>query len=158
MFLRIENTNEKRLIGQHIKSSLSVNRTNELWQKFMPRRNEIRNKQGNILYSIQVSDSSYNFSNFNADALFEKWAAVEVESIDNIPEGMESFILPGGLYAVFFHKGAASTGHVTFRYIFERWLPSSEYKLDNRPHFEILGEKYKNQDPASEEEIWIPVK
>jgi len=30
--------------------------------------------------------------------------------------------------------------------------------LDNRPHFEVLGEKYKNGDPESEEEIWIPVK
>jgi AraC family transcriptional regulator len=30
--------------------------------------------------------------------------------------------------------------------------------LDNRPHFEILGEKYKQGSPDSEEEIWIPVK
>ena len=32
------------------------------------------------------------------------------------------------------------------------------YTLDDRPHFEILGEKYKNQDPDSEEELWIPIK
>jgi AraC family transcriptional regulator len=46
----------------------------------------------------------------------------------------------------------------TFQYIFGTWLPNSEYVLDNRPHFEILGEKYKNDDPTSEEEIWIPIK
>jgi AraC family transcriptional regulator len=45
-----------------------------------------------------------------------------------------------------------------FKYIFEEWLPSAIYGLDNRPHFEILGAKYKNNDDSSEEEIWIPVK
>jgi AraC family transcriptional regulator len=29
--------------------------------------------------------------------------------------------------------------------------------LDNRPHFEILGEKYKQGSTDAEEEIWIPV-
>jgi AraC family transcriptional regulator len=71
---------------------------------------------------------------------------------------MESFILTGGLYAVFIHKGAASEGKRTFSYIFGPWLPASEYSIDDRPHFEILGKKYKNEDPCSEEEIWIPIK
>jgi AraC family transcriptional regulator len=56
------------------------------------------------------------------------------------------------------HKGAASTGQKIFQYIFETWLPNSGYLLDNRPHFEILGAKYKNEDPDSEEELWIPIK
>ena len=30
--------------------------------------------------------------------------------------------------------------------------------LDQRPHFEILGSKYKNENPASEEEVRIPIK
>jgi AraC family transcriptional regulator len=30
--------------------------------------------------------------------------------------------------------------------------------LDQRPHVEVMGEKYKNNDPDSEEEIWIPIK
>jgi AraC family transcriptional regulator len=63
-----------------------------------------------------------------------------------------------GLYAVFLYKGAASAAAPFYQYIFQTWFPNSEYLLDNRPHFEILGEKYKNNDPASEEEIWIPIK
>ena len=65
--------------------------------------------------------------------------------------------MPGGLYAVFFYKGSSSDTKI-FQYIFTNWLPDSGYTLDNRPHFEILGENYKNGDPGSEEEIWIPVK
>jgi AraC family transcriptional regulator len=37
-------------------------------------------------------------------------------------------------------------------------LPGSDYSLDSRAHFEILGKKYKHDDPNSEEEVWIPIK
>ena len=107
---------------------------------------------------MQVYDPRLSFEDFNENTRFEKWAAVEVADFESIPDSMESIILSEGLYAVFLHKGAASEGARTFSYIFGTWLPGSEYQLDNRPHFEILGEKYKNDDPASEEEVWIPVK
>ena len=70
---------------------------------------------------------------------------------------MKSLILKGGLYAVFDYKGSSSNNSI-FQYIFSEWLPNSEYLIDHRPHFEILGSKYKNNDPNSEEEIWIPIK
>ena len=123
----------------------------------MPRRKEILNSIGTDLYSIQTYESSF-FSDFNPDKEFEKWAAIEVTNFDNVPAEMESFTLPGGLYAVFLYRGAASAAAESFRYILGTWLPASDYTLDDRPHFEILGEKYKREDPASEEEIWIPVK
>jgi AraC family transcriptional regulator len=98
-----------------------------------------------------------HFTDFKLTNEFEKWATVEVLNFDNVPTDMETFTLPGGLYAVFDYKGL-STDKSIFQYIFGTWLPGSDYDLDNRPHFEILGDKYKNNDPASEEEIWIPIK
>jgi len=83
---------------------------------------------------------------------------IEVTNFDPIPKDFESFSLPGGRYAVFPYKGASSAASGTFQYILGTWLQDSKYTLDNRPHFEILGEKYKNEDPNSEEEIWIPIK
>jgi AraC family transcriptional regulator len=155
---RREILTEKKLIGIRMRMSLSDNKTGQLWRIFMPRRREITNNLTHELFSMQVYDPTYDFNNFNPDATFEKWAAVEVADFNSIPGDMEPFILKGGLYAVFLHKGAAATGPVTFRYIFGSWIPNSPYMIDNRPHFEILGEKYKNDDPDSEEEIWIPVK
>lgn len=149
---------EKKLIGKRIKMTFADNKTSELWKNFMPRRREIRNNLTNELISMQVYDNSFDFNNFNQDIVFEKWAAIEVTDFDTIPDGMESYTLTGGLYAVFVHKGAASQGAKTFQYIFGTWLPGSDYFLDNRPHFEILGEKYKNEDQNSEEEVWIPIK
>jgi AraC family transcriptional regulator len=155
---RIEILTEKKLVGKHMIMTFTTNNTEELWKSFMQRRKEIKNNLNNVLYSLQIYYEPSYFESFNRNTPFEKWAAVEVPDFDTVPDGMEPFILPGGQYAVFAHKGAAATGAETFRYIFETWLPNSEYTLDNRPHFEILDEKYKNNDPDSEEEIWIPVK
>lgn len=156
MIPRIETLSEKKLVGKRITLSLSNNKTAELWKSFMPRRKEIQNNIDTDLYSMQKYDASY-FNTFNPNAEFEKWAAVAVTDFNEIPEAMEPITLVGGLYAVFVHKGDVSTASKTFQYIFGTWLPNSEYVLDDRMHFELLGEKYKNNDPSSEEEIWIPI-
>lgn len=144
----------KKLLGICLEMSLAENRTGELWRSFMSRLKEIETRVGNNLYSLQVYDEDY-FQRFDPRREFEKWALVEVKNFSVIPDEMEPFELPGGLYAVFQHKGM---GTEIFQYIFSEWLPKSDYFLDNRPHFEILGEKYKQGSPDSEEEIWIPVK
>ena len=147
---------EKKLIGLRLNMSLTENKTGALWRSFMPRRNEIKNTIGTDLYSIQVYKKGY-FDKFNTNTEFEKWAAIEVADSKNIPPNMEPFTLKEGLYAVFHYKGKSSDTKI-FEYIFTNWLPKSNYKLDNRPHFEILGNLYKNNDADSEEDIWIPVK
>ena len=147
---------EKKLVGFKKTMSLTFNKTPELWKSFMPRRKEIQNSIGIHLYSINVYDPVY-FTPFDAGKEFEKWATVEVENFDKVPDVMESFRLDGGLYAVFHYKGLSTDTRV-FHFIFSEWLPNSGYTLDQRPHFQVLGEKYKNNYPNSEEEIWIPVK
>jgi AraC family transcriptional regulator len=160
---RIETLAEKKLIGKRMIMSFADNKTFELWRSFMPRRREIRNNVGPELYSIEVYAPSY-WNNFDPDAEFdpnvefEKWAAVEVTDSQTIPDGMETLTIPGGRYAVFVHKGPASTGSKTYEYIFRTWLPNSDFLVDNRPHFALMGQKYKHEDPNSEEEIWIPIK
>jgi AraC family transcriptional regulator len=159
MQYRIQTISPKKLIGKRLQMSLANNKTRTLWQSFMPHRKEVNNHLNSDLFSMQVYENALNyFENFNPHTVFEKWAAVEVTDFDNIPAGMESYTLNGGLYVVFSHKGDNSTANKVFEYIFATWLPESNYDLDNREHFEILGEKYKNDDPDSEEEIWIPIK
>jgi len=154
---RIDTLQEKILVGKRLKMSFANNRTGELWRSFMPKRKEISNAIGTDLYSLQLYIPEF-FEHFDPQAEFEKWAAIEVSNINNIPEGLETITVPKGPYAVFLYKGAASQGASAYQHIFSTWLPNSPYTLDLRPHFEILGEKYKNEDPDSEEEIWIPIK
>lgn len=135
--------------------SYSNYRIGELWGNFMPRRNEIKNTIGTELFNIQINPDNFDF---NPQTEFVKWAVVPVTDFNSIPDGMQQLIVEEGLYAVFNHVGDAVKARETFAYIFGVWMPNSEYQLDNRPHFEILGEKYKNNSPDSEEEIWIPIK
>lgn len=155
---RIEFIPEKKLIGQRLSMTLANNNTRTLWQRFMPRQKEIRNNISTELISMQVYDQAFDYETFTPEVLFEKWATMEVTDFDNVPEGMETFILPAGAYAVFHYKGAPGAFAPTFHYIFGTWLPASGYVIDKRPHFEVLGEKYRNDSPDSEEEIWIPVR
>jgi AraC family transcriptional regulator len=157
MNVRIEELQAKVLIGKNMLMSFADNRTAVLWKAFMPLRKYILHPVNNHLYSLQIYPPRF-FDNFNPLPTFEKWAAIEVEANAPIPEGLTAFHLPGGLYAVFTYKGRSTEGAAAFRYIMEEWLPQSSHLLDDRPHFELLGEKYKNDDPSSEEEIWIPVK
>jgi len=154
---RIELLPEKKLIGKHVTMSWADNKTGLLWGSFMPARKTITNTVSPDLVSMTVYNDTHDFTKFDPRATFDKWAAVEVTNFDDVPQGMETFVLPQGLYAVFQYKGSSSEGATFFSWIFTKWLPQSGYILDNRPHFEILGEKYKNNDPGSEEEIWIPV-
>ncbi|MFT4832126.1 MAG: AraC family transcriptional regulator [Psychroserpens sp.] len=158
MEVRIVTSTPKTLVGKRLTMSLSNDRTVELWQNFMPFRKAIKNKTTTDLISLQNYKTPFRYQEFKATSVFEKWAAIEVSKVLDIPENMEIYHLSAGLYAVFVHKGTAASFHNTLAHIYNDWLPNSSYTLDNRPHFEVLGERYKNNDPFSEEEVWIPIK
>ncbi len=155
---RFERLAPTRLVGFKTRMSIAQNKTVELWQRLMPRREEVTNASGTDLYSVERYDSLDFFQQFDPTREFEKWAAIPVESFDQIPKGFERLELPEGLYAVFPYKGKPSEAHATLQFIFGQWLPQSECQLEQRPHFALMGEKYKGEDPESEEEFWIPVR
>jgi AraC family transcriptional regulator len=150
---------EKNMVGLRIYTSLAEDNTIAMWQQFMPRRKEINNRVDELLYSVQVFNGGLDVEEFTPKTIFEKWATMEVSDFETIPEGMNPFTLPAGLYAVFNYKGLSSAFFEAAQYIYGSWLPESVYVLDDRPHFDVMGEKYLGPDNLeSEEEIWIPVK
>ncbi|HYW97099.1 MAG TPA: GyrI-like domain-containing protein [Bacteroidales bacterium] len=153
----IENIGTKKLAGKRQVMSFTKNTTHALWQSFMPHRDEIPNRLSPDLVSMQIYPAGF-FDHFDPHAEFEKWAAIEVSDYNSKVPGMENFELPGGMYAVFLYKGRASEASSTYQYILGPWMKETGHLLDTRPHFEILGPGYKDDDPLSEEEIWIPVR
>jgi len=145
----------KLLLGIRQKMSVISNSTGKLWAKFSPQIAGIPGRKSEDRYSVQVYPDNY-FANFRPDLEFEKWAAVEVTDSSNTGQNLEQLELPGGVYVVFHYKGLSSDPAI-FQYIYSQWLPASPYTLDARPHFEVLGSKYRNNDPESEEDIWIPI-
>lgn len=154
----IKTIEEKKLLGRSLRMSLAEDKTADLWRSFMPKRIEIPQRLNQDLISLQEYPEDYFLNDFDPQTFFIKWALTEVENYNDLPNGLEPFLLPGGLYAVFIHRGGPTKAAETFNYIFNEWLPVSGYELDTRPHFEVLGEKYRGDHPDSEEEIFIPVK
>ena len=156
---RIIDLTPVKMLGMKITTSLADNKTRELWSKFKPRVKEICNRADNDFYSIQEYPEDLKLEMFTRETQFVKWAAVQVIDFDDMPAGMDQLIIPGGLYAIFIHKGSVHTFHETSQYIYGQWIPGSDYALDQRPQFEIMTEKYLGPDhPDSEEEVWVPIK
>lgn len=154
---KIVTISTKKLIGYSVKMSLADNKTQEVWRKFMPRLKEITNAVSADLFSLQQYPENY-FTEFTPFTNFTKWALVEVKDFSTIPDGFEKFELQAGKFAVFPHKGNTEMFAKTAQYIYTEWLPNSGYQLDNKPHFEVLGDKYLgHENPESEEEIWVPI-
>lgn len=136
--------------------SLGADRTSELWRDFFAQRPELARHPRPDLYSIRVYEPDY-FQSFTPARTFEKWAAVEATPVDASAANLDRIVLPAGEYAVFLYRGPAADARI-FQFIYGEWLPRSDFELDARPHFEVLGAKYSNTAPDSQEEIWIPVR
>lgn len=156
---RIEIIKDRYVVG--IKTNMNLQtiqqETGNLARQFMPRRHEINSRIGKHVLSIQ-NYGELQMKDMTSQTIFEKWIAVEVSNIEEIPIGMESFILEAGMYAVFSYKGSIEDFSKSRQYIFQDWLPNSKYKLDSRAYFEELSENYIKDLQNTEEDIWIPIK
>ncbi|MCA9884683.1 MAG: AraC family transcriptional regulator [Anaerolineae bacterium] len=157
---RIETIAKKKLVGMKVRLTIASAgpKTQELWQGFRPRVDEVQNTVGPNSLSVQQYDPGMSIASLTPATEFNRWATVEVAEWGTLPEGMEQLMVPAGMYAIFVHKGPAQTFIQTWLYIFQEWLPASDYALDERPHFEVLTPAYRLDDPNAEEEIYIPIK
>ncbi|WP_048641438.1 GyrI-like domain-containing protein [Cyclobacterium amurskyense] len=154
---KIVNIKDKHLLGISCRMSVNNNKTPELWKKFMSILHTISSNKPQEFIALQVYEASYFSSAFDPSKEFDQWACMEVENGKEIHQELTPFLLKGGLFAVFNYKGP-STDHSVFEYIYGTWIPESQFQLDDRPHFQVMGEKYSNNSPSSEEEIWIPLR
>ncbi len=83
---------------------------------------------------------------------------VETDGLNDIPLGMSGKTVPRANYLKFVHRGLSRHVDRTYKYIFQTWLPQSEYRLSYPYEFEYYGSKYCGADNEdSESEIYIPV-
>ncbi len=147
-----------RLAGRSLQMSFAANLTGKLWEELMPLRFQLREIAGPELYSVEIYPDAGFFKHFNPHRNFEKWAAVSVPVETEFPASLQELIIPAGKYAVFLYRGKSTEAASFYQSIFQEWIPAAGYQLDDRPHMALMGDKYRNNDAASEEEIWIPVR
>ncbi|RZJ02627.1 MAG: AraC family transcriptional regulator [Brevundimonas sp.] len=106
----------------------------------------------------QTGDSAYGAmcgTDLKAQS-FEYMAAVEVTTLDNVPEGLGKMRVPEALYAVFKHEGHVSGIHQTWAGVHE-WLPQSGWTPAATPDFERYGPAFDPGAGLGDIEIWVPV-
>ncbi|RKE91900.1 GyrI-like domain-containing protein [Ichthyenterobacterium magnum] len=155
---RIEHILDIKVIGMHdMMPFITIGpKTGALARQFMPRRHEVVSRIGKHVFSIQNYNERITAMTPNLD--FQKWVGVEVTNFNDVPEDMDTFTIKGGTYAVFTYKGSVQDFSKSRQYIFEDWLPNSNYELDTRAHFEILNENYSKDLQNIEEDVWVSVK
>jgi AraC family transcriptional regulator len=73
------------------------------------------------------------------------------------PEGLVLLRIPAQRYAVFFHAGHISAIRMSFRAIFDEWLPASGSRATGGPDFERYDERFDVGTGDGGVEIWVPV-
>lgn len=153
----IEELPARKLIGLKMETSLSENKTLELWRSFRQLAKQIESPLPGS-YSVQVYPAGTKVEVYDPVAKFDKWAAVSVDNWESVPAGLETLLIPAGTYAKFMHIGPAHTVFKLMTYIFTEWLPVSGFRLAERPYFDYMPPEYKGpKHPEAEEEIWIPI-
>ena len=112
---KIIDIKEKKMLGMRLEMSLVTNKTGDLFRKFMPRRKEIKTIISDGTYALQ----QYDFKSFTPQTIFEKWACVEVNDFEFVPDEMETFTIKSGLYAVFIHKGTTTDFMKSMQYLYK---------------------------------------
>ncbi len=147
-----------KLIGMEYFGNNANGEIPQLWGVFIPRSGEIKNAAPNgAFYGVCECKCEGECQCGNGGS-FLYTAAREVTSLDAVPEGMISRTLPPAKYAVFTHRGPIATLNQTFEKIYTEWLAANNLVPNAAYGFEYYDERFKEDAPDSELDIYVPVK
>ncbi len=150
----IENT-EKLLVGISFfySNNKEINDLSKEWNLFMNEVGTIKNvTKPKKYYQLQ-----YWSDNQDLDGMFF-FIGIEVLKLEDINPLFVLKTIPAGNYLRFIHKGLANKVGYTYKYIYNQFLPNTNYILNKPFNFEYYGEKYSGPfNEKSESEIYIPI-
>ncbi len=138
-----EGKNENQEIGQ-------------MWQVFNGRTAEIKHiKEGADAYgACAPMTEDLDISKVQD---FRYMAGIEVDSAEDLPEGMETWTLDHVDYAVFKHVGDVTLIGETYKKIYGEWFPESGYEVAHTYDYELYTEDFKPGFPDSVTYIYVPI-
>ncbi|MCU0431671.1 MAG: effector binding domain-containing protein [Cytophagaceae bacterium] len=106
------------------------------------------------IYEIKIFEEVWNPENWNQE--FNLWIAGPLKFNASIPEELEAFTLPGGLFAKFPYQGSLEENGI-YHYIYTRWLPESIYEIGLGPQYEIAEYEAFSEPNRKQVSIYIPL-
>ena len=125
-----------------------------LWDRLIGQAAHIPNRIGDAMFGVIYGRPETERTHPHE---LQYIAAVPVNSTAEIPEGMVSWTVPAGTYAVCTHRGPIRTIGETVSVIYRGWLPQSAYQHAETADVELYDDRFCYAGADSEMEIWIPV-
>ncbi len=151
-FIELE---ERILVGISffIHNDKEINDLSKEWGQLMSEVHLIKNKiQPERFYQVQFWSETQDLNGLYF------YLGVEVTTMKDVDPQFVIKLLPKGHYLRFIHKGLANKVGYTYRYIYNQFLPETDYRLTKPFNFEYYGEKCLGPyNENSESEIYIPV-
>lgn len=137
-------------LSQSVKSAWMIA---DLWAQFISEVSGISERQRpERYYQLAYWPSTREMEGFYI------MPAVEVYRLTDIPSILVGKTIPKNRYLRFIHRGLPRKIAQTYQWIYDSYLPFSEYRLTFPYNFEFCGPGYKGiDDESSETEIYIPV-
>jgi len=146
---------EKKIVGvSYFKSgSLKELELSKEWSTFMKMVHSIVNRTTpEHFYQIQYWSENQEVEGMHF------FIGVEVKDIKEVNPQFVVKIIPHGTYLKFIHKGLSKNVGFTYRYIYNEFLPDTDYRLSMPFNFEYYGENYLSPyKEQSETYLFIPV-
>jgi AraC family transcriptional regulator len=123
-----------------------------LWGKFMQNAKHFDNNESLACLGVcsMIEDSQ----------TFMYMAGFASEEPQENPTDFDELVIEPAKYAVFTHKGSVMNLCNSFDYIYNEWLPNSDYEVrKDHEEFELYDERFNPQDDQNSEiDIYIPIK
>jgi AraC family transcriptional regulator len=121
-----------------------------LWEAFLARLSEIENTVPCTCYGVVLPSA-------DDPEVLAYCAGIEVETVDNLPEGMQVVTVPSATYARFTHHGPVKNIDHTVNYIYGTWLSQSGRRHTYGPDLEVYGNQFHPTADSSVMEYAVPV-
>ncbi len=130
-----------------------INDLSKEWGRFMNEVNTIKNQvMPERYYQVQFWSEKQDLGGMYF------FTGIEVSKAQNINPLFVVKSIPAGNYLRFIHKGLANKVGYTYKYIYNQFLPDTDFNLNKSFNFEYYGEKCLGPyNENSESEIYIPV-
>ena len=119
----------------------------KLWNQFMPYNEQV--------HEYSVEDAYYNvYFGTEKENVVEVIAGMSVADVEEVPEGLTVREVPAMNCAIFECKMKDIAR--TYEYIYDEWLPGSQYEHDAKPDFEHFPPDAESDD--SPVKIYVAIK
>lgn len=138
-----------RVVGMEWNNRSSEGGIPQLWERFIPREDEIQGKlEPAVSYGLCIPSSDGDFT----------YVAGFESSEEKVPQGMIEIIVPEQQYAIFTHTGKTSLISETFELIYSKWLPLNNLQPVKGIDFELYDERFIDPDhDDTQVDIYVPI-